>query len=41
MLIMLNILRQVEDHKNHVRWINLRTVLNMGESRKYARKLVL
>ena len=27
---MLNTLRKVEDHENHVRWIYLATVLNMG-----------
>ena len=36
-LIMLNILRKVEYHENHVRWIYLTTVLYMGESKKYAR----
>ena len=36
-IIMLNISRKVEDHENYVRWIYLTTVLNMGESRKYAR----
>ena len=35
---MLNILRKIEDHENHVRWIYLATVLNMGESQKHARK---
>ena len=33
----INILHEVEDHENHVRWICLRTVLNMGESQKHAR----
>ena len=37
MLVMLNILRKVENHENHVRWIYIKTVLNMGDSRKYAR----
>ena len=36
-LVMLNTLRKVEDHENHVRWINRTTVLYMGESQKYAR----
>ena len=36
-LIVLNTLRKVEDHENHVRWIYLTTVLNMGQSQKYAR----
>ena len=31
---MLNTLRKVEDRENHVRWIYLATVLNMGEIRK-------
>ena len=35
-LVMLNTLRKVEDHENHVRWIYLTTVLYMGESQKYA-----
>ena len=34
---MLTTLRKVEDHENHVRWIYLKTVLNMGESQKYVR----
>ena len=36
---MLNTLRKVEDLENHVRWIDLTTVLNMGGGgggRKYA-----
>ena len=33
-LIMLNTLCKIEDYENHVRWIYLTTVLNMGESRK-------
>ena len=32
-LVMLNTLRKVEDHENHVRWIYLTTVLYMGEVR--------
>ena len=36
-LFMLNTLRKVEDHDNHVRWIYLTTVLYVGESQKYAR----
>ena len=36
-LIVLNTLRKVEDHDNRVRWIYLTTVLNMGESRMYAK----
>ena len=32
-LIMLNALCKVEDHENHVRWIYLTTVLNMGTVR--------
>ena len=40
-LAMLNTLRQVEDHENHVRWIYLTTVHYMGESQKYARICVL
>ena len=28
-----------QDHEIHVGWIYLVAVLNMGESRKYARKL--
>ena len=32
-----NALRKVEYHENHARWINLTTVLNMGECQKYAR----
>ena len=31
---MLNTLRKVKDHENHVRWIYLTTVLYMGESQK-------
>ena len=37
MLVMLNTLCTVEDHENHMRWIYLTTVLNMGECRNYAR----
>ena len=40
-LIMVNILRKVADHENHVGLIYLTTVLNMGESQKYARKVHL
>ena len=29
-LVMLNTLRKLEDHENHVRWIYLATVLYMG-----------
>ena len=36
-LVMINTLRKVEDHENHVRWIYLTTVLYMGERQKYAR----
>ena len=32
-LVMLHMLRKVEDHENHVRWIYLTTVLYMGEVR--------
>ena len=35
---MLNTLRKVEDHENHVIWIYFTTVFYMGESQKYARK---
>ena len=35
---MLNTLRKVKDHENHVKLIYLTTVLYMGESQKYARK---
>ena len=38
---MINTMRKVEDHENHVRWIYLTTVLYMGESQKYARTLVI
>ena len=37
-LIMLNTLRKVEDHENHVRLIYFTIFLNMGDSRKYARR---
>ena len=37
-LIMINTLQKLEDHENHARWIYLTIVLNMGKSRKYARK---
>ena len=30
---------KVADHENHVRWIYLTTVLNMGEGQKYARNI--
>ena len=40
-LVMLNTLLNVEDHDNHVRWINLTTVLYIGESQKYARRPIL
>ena len=40
LLIMLSTLHKIEDHENHVRWIYLATVLNMGESWKYARRSV-
>ena len=36
-LIKLNIMRNVADHENHVRWVHLTTVLCMGECQKYAR----
>ena len=36
-LILLNTLRNVAGRENHVRWIYLTTVLNMGDSRKHAR----
>ena len=32
-LIMLDTLRKIEEHENHVRWIYLTTVLDMGEVR--------
>ena len=38
-LVMLNTLHKVEDHENHWRLIYLTTVLYMGESQKYARKI--
>ena len=31
-----NALSKVEDHENHVGWIYLTTVLDMGDSQKYA-----
>ena len=37
MIVMLNTLRKIEDHENHVRWIYLTTVLYMGEIYNYAR----
>ena len=39
-LIKLSIMCKVADHKNHVRWIYLTTVFSMGESQKYARRLI-
>ena len=41
MFEMLNTLRKFEDHENHVRCIYLTTVLNMGESQKYARNGII
>ena len=37
---MLNTLRKVEDHENHVRWMYLTTVLYMRESPKYAKMMI-
>ena len=38
-LVLLHTRNNVEDHENHVRWIYFTIVLNMGESRKYARNV--
>ena len=39
-LIIINTLFKVVHHENHVRWMYLTTVINMGERRKYARYTV-
>ena len=36
-LMHFNIMRNVADHENHVRWVYLTTVLCMGKCQKYAR----
>ena len=39
MLVMLNTLRKVEDHENHVRWIYLTTVLKVRSMRELCIKI--